>query len=115
MAQTTMDSFLMSARHASTPLVSDQAGAASGHASVTMVESRTKKSASSVGSDGDGLDFLITTFSDDDENLQFLIGREFYESHFPEITYKRRVLTMGANHSPLRSSRNGHLCVDLNP
>ena len=49
------------------------------------------------------------------ENLSFLIGREFCESHLPEISYKRRVLTTGGNHSPLKSSRNGHLCVDLNP
>ena len=27
-------------------------------------------------------------------NLSFLIGREFYEPHLPEISYKRRVLTI---------------------
>ena len=37
-------------------------------------------------------------------SLSFVVGREFYESHLLEISYKRRSMTIGGNHAPLRSS-----------
>ena len=47
--------------------------------------------------------------------LPLLVGRGFYETYKPDVSYSRRTFTIGNQKSQLVSSAKKHLAIDLKP